>query len=138
MTKTRRRKGARSDRAGAVLVEFAFVIPIILVLFLFAIEVTNLNMIRHTAANAAYEGARQAIVAGGTEDDARDEVLRLLDIVGISTAAVVDVDQWPDRVRVTVSIPVHLNSWGISRLVPGTAITHGCTLQREVVDFSLQ
>lgn len=137
MIRKPRRKIPPNQRRGATTVEFALVVPIILLMFFGAIEMTNLNMIRHTAANAAYEGARKTIVVGGTEDHARAEVLRLLGIVGIANGVVVDVDQWPDRVRVAVNVPVSENSWGLGRFTAGTTVTQACTLRREVVDHSL-
>ena len=92
--------GRSSRRRGATAVEFALVAPIIFLLFLGSIEMTNLNMIRHTAMNAAYEGARQTIVAGGTADDARKESLRLLNAVHIGNGAVVGA-----KAAVTGNVP---------------------------------
>jgi hypothetical protein len=137
MIRQQRRPTPQNERRGTTTVEFALVAPIILLLFFGAVEMTNLNMIRHTAANAAYEGARKMIVVGGTEEDARTEVLRLLGIVGIANGAEVDVDQWPDRIRVAVNVPVNLNSWGLGRFTGGTTVTQSCTLRRELVDHSL-
>jgi Flp pilus assembly protein TadG len=130
-------RGRSSRRRGATAVEFALVAPIIFLLFLGSIEMTNLNMISHTAANAAYEGARQSIVAGGTADDARAEVFRLLEIVRIHNGSEADVQMLADRVTVTVRIPVHLNSWGLSRFTGNLTVTRSCTLKRELVDHSL-
>ncbi len=56
----------RSQRKGVTAVEFAFVAPIIFALFIGAIEITRLNFIRNSAANAAYEGARKAVTPGST------------------------------------------------------------------------
>ena len=117
--------------------EFALVAPIIFLLFLGSIEMTNLNMIRHTAMNAAYEGARQTIVAGGTAADARQEALRLLNVVHIGNGAVVDVVEYPDRVTVIVRVPVHLNSWGLSRFSGNMTISQSCTLKRELMKHSI-
>ena len=39
-------------------------------------------VIRHTADNAAYEGARAAIVPGGTREDAVNEASRIMRMVG--------------------------------------------------------
>ena len=70
-------------RSGATTVEFAIVVPITLTMFLGAIELTRMNFIRQTAANAAYEGARKAIVPGNTVQDAQTEALRLLNTMGV-------------------------------------------------------
>ena len=62
----RNRLARPKARRGATLVEFAIVVPVIFTLFLGAIEMTRLNFIRHSASNAAYEGARKAIVPGSS------------------------------------------------------------------------
>lgn len=124
-------------RTGTVAVEFALVAPVIFLLFLSAIEIANLNFVRHTAGNAAYEGARNAIIAGGTADDASQEALRLLNLMGVGNGATVDVTLTTTSVSVSVMIPMNQNSWGISRFTNGTIVTQSCTLNREIVDKSL-
>jgi Flp pilus assembly protein TadG len=61
----------RNHRRGATAVEFALTAPIFFVFLLSAFEFGWLNVIRHTADNAAYEAARAAIVPGATVADAR-------------------------------------------------------------------
>ena len=112
-------------------VEFAIVAPVILLLFLGAIEVTRLNFLRHTAANAAYEGARRAIIPGGTAADADAAAMRLLDVVQANQGVEIDVVESLDRVAVTVVIPVHMNSWGVSRFTSNLNIVQSCSLSRE-------
>jgi Flp pilus assembly protein TadG len=126
----------RSARTGATCVEFAVVAPVIFLLFMGAIEMTRLNFLVHTAGNAAYEGARQAIVPGGNEDDAVTESMRLLTIVHANQGSEVDFEESPDQVTVTVRIPVNLNSWGISRFATDSIITQSCTLRREKLQGS--
>ncbi len=118
-------------RRGATCVEFAIVAPIVFLLFLGAIEMSQLNYLRHTAANAAYEGARRAIVPGGTGENAQQEAQRLLDAVDVGRGAQVDIDEQVDRVTVTVSIPTNLNSWGVSRFSRGFHVTRSSSLMRE-------
>ena len=67
-TAKRRSRRARGRR-GATLVEFAFVAPVFFLILLASIEFSRLNMMRHTAAHAAYEGARTALVPGATADE---------------------------------------------------------------------
>ncbi|WP_203329086.1 TadE family protein [Candidatus Laterigemmans baculatus] len=112
-------------------VEFAVVAPVILLLFLSAIEVTRLNFLRHTAANAAYEAARHAIIPGSTASDADAAALQLLAAVQADRGVEIDVEQTLERVSVTVTIPVNLNSWGVSRFTSGYTIVQSCTLSRE-------
>ncbi len=118
-------------RSGTACVEFALVAPVIFLLFLGAIEMAQLNFLRHTAGNAAYEAARQAIVPASTGEDASQEAIRLLNAVNAGWGAEIDVQQQHDRVTVTVRIPTNLNSWGLSRFSSGFHITQSCTLMRE-------
>lgn len=120
-------------RCGATTVEFAVVVPIILTMFLGAIELTRMNFIGQTAANAAYEAARKAIVPGNTVQDAQTEALRLLNTLGVGHGATVVVATTLNRVTVTVTIPIGQNSWGLTRFTGGLNVTQSCGLTLEAV-----
>ena len=68
---TQRRLTARK-RTGATTVEFAITVPILFSLLFTAFEFSRMNVIRQTAVNAAYEGARRGIVPGASETDVED------------------------------------------------------------------
>ena len=121
------------NRAGATTVEFAFVVPIIFTMFLGAIELTRMNFIRQTAANAAYEGARKAIVPGNSATDAETEALRLLTTLGVRNGAGVVVASTINRVTVTVTIPINQNSWGLTRFTGGFSVSQSCSLTVEAI-----
>lgn len=121
----------RSQRKGVTAVEFAFVAPVIFALFIGAIEITRLNFIRNSAANAAYEGARKAVTPGSTSDDARNEALRLLTILRVGNGASATVTTTTSTVNVLVRIPVNQNSWGLTRFSSGMNIEQSCMLSRE-------
>ncbi len=123
--------GNRRIRSGTTTVEFALVVPIIFTMFLGAIELTRMNFIRQTAANAAYEGARKAIVPGNTASDAQTEALRLLTTLGVRNGAVVAVASASNRVTVTVTIPINQNSWGLSRFTRNLNVIQSCSLTLE-------
>ena len=125
------RRPSRSLRCGATTVEFAIVVPVIFALFLGTIEMTRLNFIRHSAANAAYEGARKAIIPGSSYTEATDEALRLMTAVGVSNGVTADLTTLNDTMTVTVTVPVNQNSWGVARFSSGMIITQSCTLTRE-------
>ena len=129
----RRRINHRPEarRAGATTVEFALIVPIILVIFVGSLEMTRLNFIRHSASNAAYEGARKAIVPGSTTEQARGEALRLMTAVGVSKGVNATVTSDVSSTTVTVSVPVSENSWGAARFSKGMIISQSCTLSRE-------
>ncbi|MCA9061466.1 MAG: pilus assembly protein [Planctomycetaceae bacterium] len=118
-------------RAGAVTVEFSLVLPIVFFLFLGSLELTAVNIIRHSASNAAYEAARKMVIPGGTEAAARAEAIRLLQITKCSNGATVTVDSSGRQVRVTVSVPAASNSWGLSRFIGGLTVRQTAVLSKE-------
>lgn len=127
----RNRRARLRTRLGATLVEFAIVVPVIFTLFLGAIEMTRLNFIRHSASNAAYEGARKAIVPGSSTSDAQTEAMRLMTTLGIANNVTVNVANTTTQTTVTVTVPVNQNSWGVARFSSGMTIVQSCTLSRE-------
>jgi Flp pilus assembly protein TadG len=128
---SRNRKDRRSGRRGALTVEFAFVVPIIFLLFFGGIELTALNLARQTAGNASYEGARKLIIPGGTAAQAQAEALRQLSLVGMGTGATVQVTETPTSATVVVSVPASFVSWGLSRYSSGFMLRQTCTLTKE-------
>ncbi|MEQ1827725.1 MAG: TadE/TadG family type IV pilus assembly protein [Pirellula sp.] len=127
------KKNFRSLRSGTTSVEFALVAPIIFIMFIGAVELTRLNFLRHSAANACFEGARKAIVPGVSDADAKTAALDLLKTLGTANGADVSVTSNDSKVTVQVTIPVNKNSWGIGRFGSGMNVTSGCTLTRETL-----
>ena len=119
-----------ADRRGTLAVEFALVAPIIFMLFFAGLEMTSLNLMRHTAGNASYEAARKAIVPGATFAEAEQEARRLLSSVGAVNGVTVDVQDDGNKVTVNIQIPVDQNSWGLAHFSSGWTITKSCTLSR--------
>ena len=123
------------ERRGAVTVEFAITAPIFFLFLLLAFEFGWLNVIRHTADNAAYEAARTAMVPGATAADARAEVNRILSIVGARGAVVtvtpanLDVDT--ESVTVEVDVPMNQNGLILPRFTSGTTLHSESTLRTE-------
>ena len=69
---TAKNRIAHSPRKGAVLVEFAFVLPVILFSFAAMFEISRVLLLQHTADTDAYKGARIAMLPGATAADATD------------------------------------------------------------------
>jgi Flp pilus assembly protein TadG len=116
-------------------VEFALTAPIVFLLFFAAFEFSRMNMVRHTADIAAYEGAREGIVAGATSDEVRDRVLDMLSTVAITQAVVTvtpaTIESSTREVRVEVDVPVAPNSWLTPRFLSDLHIQSTSTLARE-------
>jgi Flp pilus assembly protein TadG len=122
-------------RRGATAVEFALTAPIFFMFLLAAFEFGWLNVIRHTADNAAYEAARHAMVPGATAAEARTKANRLLRIIGARGARVTVTPDTltPDTNEVTVAIdiPMRRNGLIVPRFTKRTTISTSSTLRTE-------
>lgn len=103
---------AVDGRRGAAVVEFAITAPILFMLVFAAVEFSRANMLLHSAAIAATEGARTGIVAGVSAQDCRDATFNELGPLGINDARVVVA---PDVITdstemITVGVCVPLNA----------------------------
>ena len=127
----------RKRRWGATTVEFALVAPAFFLVIMSMFEFTRLNVLRHTADNAAYEAARVAIVPGATVAQARTEANRLLTVVGARGAQVnfnpTTITPQTDSVTVSVSIPLDSNGWIIPRFTRGKSLSASATMRTERV-----
>ena len=111
----RKRCRRRLNRTGTTAVEFAIVAPVFFLFIIAAVDFGRLNIIRHTADNAAYEAARHAMVPGATAAEAVAKANTILSTVGTVGSkvtvnpAVIDVDT--DEIVVTIDVPMNLNGW---------------------------
>ena len=131
---TKLRKDRRLRR-GATAVEFALTAPVFFVFLLAAFEFGWMNVIRHTADNAAYEAARTAMVPGATAAEARTKANRILRIVG-TRGATVTVTPDPlttetDEVTVDIQIPMRRNALVVPKFTRRTNINASATLRTE-------
>ena len=125
----------RDARTGAVAVEFAITAPIFLLFLLAVFEFGWLNVMRHTADNAAYEAARTAIVPGATSGEALAKATSILNVVGARGAK---INVTPNNItnsttEVTVAIDVPMNSNGLitPRFTSKTTLHSESTLKTE-------
>ena len=111
----RSRSATNKCRKGAHAVEFAVVLPIMLLLFVAGIEFARMNMLRHLAENASYEAARHIMVPGATVAEAEAKASSILGVMGVSglnvTVAPNPVLESTEKVSVTVSFPANDNMW---------------------------
>ncbi len=126
-----------ASRRGATAVEFAIVAPLFFLLLLTSFEFSRLNVIRHTADNAAYEAARIGMVPGATAAEAITEANRILNIVRANGARVTvnPATLGPDtqEITVTVDVPMDQNGLLTPRFTQGKTIRSQSTLKAERV-----
>lgn len=127
-------------RRGTVMTEFVIVAPLLFLFFFGAFEFCRVAMIRSTADNAVYEGARVAIVPGATANDARQEAERILSTIGLVD---VDIDVEPSKIKkdttevtVRVKVPLDKNSFVPNQFVNGKSIVRELTMRREGIHFT--
>jgi Flp pilus assembly protein TadG len=129
-----RRKNANL-RHGVTSVEFALTAPVFFLFLLAAFEFGWMNVVRHTADNAAYEAARSAIVPGATVAEATAKADKLLKVVGTRGATItvspnpVTVDT--DSVTVNIQVPMSQNGLIVPRFTGNTTIDAQSTLRTE-------
>ncbi|ADB19156.1 TadE family protein [Pirellula staleyi DSM 6068] len=122
-------------RSAAVTVEFALTIPLLFLLFFGMIEFARIAMIENSVENAAYEGARAAIVPGGTSTSAQTAAQSALSAAMISGATVSvtpsNITIATTSVTVDVSVPLNSNTWVLAAFTSGRFVNRSCKLNRE-------
>ena len=103
---TRHFAALRRDERGAVLIEAAFVLPIIIFLLLGSISYGVWFMAAHSVQQAANEGARA--VLAGIDDEDREAIVEDVVFDGVLTAGTVDVD------KITVDTSLEGNVYTVS------------------------
>lgn len=129
---------APQDRRGATIVEFAIVAPVFLMIILALFEFSWINVVRHTADNAAYEAARTVMVPGATAAEAVTEANQLLSAVGARNARVTvtpsEITTSTSQVTVRVEVPMDSNALLLPRFTPGLELRSQATLRTERVE----
>jgi Flp pilus assembly protein TadG len=130
--------GTNRHRCGAAAVEFAVTAPIFFLFLLASFEFGWLNVIRHTADNAAYEAARTAMVPGATAAEAKTKANTLLNIVGARKAKVTVtpsvLNEDTKKVTVAIDIPMASNGLIAPRFTSKTVLHSESTLKTERAD----
>ena len=126
-------ESASIERRGVTTVEVALTFPILMLILTLSIEAARLNTLRNTLENAAYEGARRAIVPGASATDVENSVRLILRSINTKDAVVTinpaTLGNTSGPVTVTVDVPIASNSWvGQSS---SRHMNRACTLSRE-------
>jgi Flp pilus assembly protein TadG len=124
-----------SRRRGATAVEFAITAPVFFLFLLASFEFGWLNVLRHTADNAAYEAARAAMVPGATAADAKNKANGILNVVRAKGAKVkitpAVLSPSTQEVTVAVDIPMSKNGLIVPRFSKKTVLHSESTLRTE-------
>ena len=138
MTKSTSQHGfgkTRQARRGAAAVEFAITAPVFFLFLLASFEFGWLNVLRHTADNAAYEAARAAMVPGATAAEAKAKATSLLKIVGARGATIsitpATLTTSTDEVTVAIDVPMSKNGLIVPRFSKKTVLHSESTLRTE-------
>ena len=117
------------------MVEFAIVAPVFIVFLIAAFEFGRLNVIRHTADNAAYEAARHAIVPGATAGEAIARANSLMNVVGARNVNITvnpaTLGSDVDTVTVTVDVPMASNGWIVPKFSSSSNMRGQSTMRTE-------
>lgn len=94
------------------------------------VEYINVEFIRQGIAEAAYEGARQGIVQGATENEVEEATARKMRMMGLSVFTI-DVDLTATNVDVNVDVPLSGNTFGLSQFITLNSVKARYRLERE-------
>ena len=98
-------------------------------------------MIRHSAENAAYEGARAGITPGANASKVQNAANAVLAPIGVQGATVTvnpsSIAPGDAEITCTVSIPFDQNGYFIPIFMQGKTIEVECTLTREVTGLGI-
>jgi Flp pilus assembly protein TadG len=129
------RRDRPCPRAGLVSVELALTLPLLLLLLFGFYELARANLMRNLAQDAAYEAAREIIVAGAQANEAQQVASAMLQIFGINapqvTVSPATITPTTGEVSVTVSFPMQTITGFGDSLLAGVMLSGQCQLQRE-------
>lgn len=106
------RNKRKQSRRGAATVEFALIVPVMLIFTFGVIEMSRISMVKEALVQASREGARVGVRPTASVSDVQDRVNEELAIMDISTATVVitpstlDEASPGDDITVRITIPI--------------------------------
>jgi Flp pilus assembly protein TadG len=132
-----RRRTRPAHRRGAVFVELALVLPLIIFLILATIDATTMVFLNHSLTIAAYEGVRVAVKPEGTSAQAlaqSNDFLASRSVAGssvvINPSEVVNLAPGT-QITVTASAACDANALIPSFFYAGKSVSAHCTMVKE-------
>ncbi len=132
------------QRNGVASIEFAMVLPLLMILTLGTIDVCSVIFLRESATLAAYEGARQGIGRGNTNADVVARVQQFLNerdinfggnVVQVSAPGFAAAETL-ENVTVTVNIPAQGNLLIPTDRFAALIVSASCTMRKEYKNLS--
>ncbi|MGC6442578.1 MAG: TadE/TadG family type IV pilus assembly protein [Rubripirellula sp.] len=127
-------------RRGTATVELAIITPLLMLLTLGTLDICSMIFLKEAATLAAYEGARNGIEKGKTNDDAIESVITFLksrdikhsssNCVKISTPSFDDAETL-QHVSVTVTLPIKGNLLIAPQVVQNLKLSAKVTMRKE-------
>ncbi len=137
-TKRLRLNRLSDRRNGAAVVEFAVVLPVIVLLLMGSMEVGRAVMVKHVLEETARAGCRVAAFGSSTKQDVLNIVETAMSAAKIDNYTVTIDPDPPDNlgafepVTVSVAVPYADVSWGMaSRFMAGKTLTGRCVMPAE-------
>jgi Flp pilus assembly protein TadG len=122
----------RPARPAVAAVEFAVILPLLMILILGMFELSRVLLVKETLSNAAQQACRTASRQATTNSDVAQEVTDVMSAAGINSSSVtiqvndaasdVATAKRFDKVSVRVSVPVSQVFWVSTIFVSGSTI----------------
>lgn len=130
------RKQNRSRERGAMAVEFAIILPLVLLLLYGILEMGRIMMVQNMATSSAREGARTAILPGATNDAVTTRVTSVLSGAGLAYDSLAtdpeDVSTVDGDNPITVTVAIDYDDYSlIPGFIEGLQLTGQVTMRKE-------
>ena len=123
------------QRRGVSAVEFAVVVPLLVLVLLGSVELGRATMVQHTLQEAARSACRRYIVEDATITDVENMVAATMDAANITGYTVTrdpvlaeDIDTHMEPVTVSVSVDYDQVSWLAPWFMGGTTLVGTCVM----------
>ena len=127
----------KTSRRGATAVEIAIILPVFFTILIGAYDATRVNMLRHTAQAAAYEGARRGIIPGANVSEIEADCQFVAQSCGARNINIQvnprSINNQTPEIEVTVEIPLRQNTLIASPFFGNTTLVGKTKFTRESI-----
>ncbi len=125
-----------AERRASVLTELAICLPVLTLLILGSIDISNTIHLKHTVTLAAYEAGQTSTCQGGTEADGRSKGLAILTDRSIRNGtitfspAITKNTPAGTYITITASAPANNNTLGLTNYFRNSTITVSVVMRK--------